>query len=101
MKRIPVVIMLSGVFGIAALTSRSRSHGSSRWKRTETAMWVLDVKSQRVVADAVHGRRDGQHVGRGQPGGAPQALVAVAGGGVDELDRSAAAHAIALPATRW
>ena len=45
MNRIPVVIMLSGVFGIAALTSRRRSHGSSRWKRTDTAMCVLEVKS--------------------------------------------------------
>ena len=41
----PVVMKLSGVFGIAALTRRMRSHGSSRWKRTETAMWVLEVKS--------------------------------------------------------
>ena len=41
----PVVIRLSGVFGIASLTSRSRSHGSSRWKRTDTAMCVLEVKS--------------------------------------------------------
>ena len=38
--------MLSGVSGIAALTSLIRSHGSSRWKRTETAMCVLEVKSQ-------------------------------------------------------
>ena len=45
MKRMPVVMMLSGVFGIAALTSRMRSHGSSRWKRTDTAMCVLEVKS--------------------------------------------------------
>ena len=45
MKRIPVVIRLSGVSGIAALTSRIRSQGSSRWKRTETAMCVLEVKS--------------------------------------------------------
>jgi len=30
MKRIPVVMMLSGVFGIAALTRRIRSQGSSR-----------------------------------------------------------------------
>ena len=41
----PVVMKLSGVLGIAALTSRIRSHGSSRWKRTDTAMWVLEVKS--------------------------------------------------------
>jgi hypothetical protein len=45
MKRMPVVMKLSGVFGIAALTSRIRSHGSSRWKRTDTAMCVLEVKS--------------------------------------------------------
>ena len=45
MKRIPVVIIPSGVFGIASLTSRRRSQGSSWWKRTETAMWVLEVKS--------------------------------------------------------
>jgi hypothetical protein len=45
MKRIPVVIMLSGVFGIAALTSLIRSQGSSRWKRTDTAICVLEVKS--------------------------------------------------------
>ena len=45
MKRIPVVIIPSGVSGIASLTSRIRSHGSSRWKRTETAMCVLEVKS--------------------------------------------------------
>ena len=41
----PVVMNFSGVFGIAALTSRIRSHGSSRWKRTDTAMCVLAVKS--------------------------------------------------------
>jgi hypothetical protein len=45
MKRMPVVIRFSGVSGMAALTSRSRSHGSSRWKRTDTAMCVLEVKS--------------------------------------------------------
>ena len=45
MKRMPVVMKLSGVFGIAARISRISSHGSSRWKRTETAMCVLDVKS--------------------------------------------------------
>ncbi len=45
MKRIPEVMKLRGVVGIAALTRRSRSHGSSRWKRTATAMCVLDVKS--------------------------------------------------------
>ena len=45
MNRIPVEIIPSGVFGIASLISRIRSHGSSRWKRTETAMWVLEVKS--------------------------------------------------------
>ena len=45
MKRIPVVMKLSGVSGIAALISRIRSHGSSRWKRTDTAMCVLEVKS--------------------------------------------------------
>jgi hypothetical protein len=45
MKRMPVVIIPSGVFGIAALTRRIRSQGSSRWKRTDTAMCVLDVKS--------------------------------------------------------
>ena len=41
----PVVMKLSGVFGIAALTSRNRSHGSSLWNRTETAMCVLELKS--------------------------------------------------------
>ena len=46
MKRRPGVIMLSGVLGIAALISRMRSHGSSWWKRTDTAMCVLEVKSQ-------------------------------------------------------
>ncbi len=45
MNRIPVVMRFSGVFGIAALTSRIRSHGSSRWKRTDTATCVLAVKS--------------------------------------------------------
>ena len=45
MNRMPVVMKLSGVFGIAALTSRIRSQGSSWWKRTDTAMCVLEVKS--------------------------------------------------------
>ena len=45
MNRIPVVIMLRRVCGIAALTSRRRSHGSSRWNLTDTAMCVLEVKS--------------------------------------------------------
>ncbi len=31
MKRIPVVRKFSMVLGIAALTRRMRSHGSSRW----------------------------------------------------------------------
>ena len=43
---------------------------------------------ERVVADPVERRRDRQHVGRRQPGRAPQALVAVASGRVDELDHS-------------
>ncbi len=45
MKRIPVVMKESGVSGIAARTSRRCAHGSSWWKRTETAMCVLEVKS--------------------------------------------------------
>ena len=45
MKRMPVVMKLSSVVGSAARISRSSSHGSSRWKRTETPMWVLEVKS--------------------------------------------------------
>ena len=46
MKRMPVVMKLSSVLGIAWLTRRMRSHGSSLWKRTDTAMWVLEVKSR-------------------------------------------------------
>src|SRR5262249_29018926 len=49
-------------------------------------------------ADSVHGRCDREDVGRGQPGGAPEALVAVPRGGVDELDYAvlrARAHTIA------
>ena len=45
MKRMPVVMKLSRVFGIAALTRSMWFQGSSRWKRTETAMCVLEVKS--------------------------------------------------------
>jgi hypothetical protein len=45
MKRIPLVMKLRSVFGIAARISRISSHGSSRWKRTDTAMCVLEVKS--------------------------------------------------------
>lgn len=45
MNRIPFVIIPGGVFGIAALTSRIRRQGSSRWKRTEIPMNVLAVKS--------------------------------------------------------
>ena len=41
---------------------------------------------ERVVADPIQRRSDRQHIGRGQAGGAPQALIAVPGGGVDELD---------------
>ena len=33
------------MFGIAARTRRRRSHGSSWWKRTATAMCVLELKS--------------------------------------------------------
>ena len=58
MKRMPVVMKLSGVFGIAALTSRVRSHGSSWWKRTATPMCVLDVKSAAWKPNAVERRRD-------------------------------------------
>src|SRR5207248_10615213 len=46
MKRMPVVMKLRSVVGIAWLTSRMRSQGSSLWKRTDTAMCVLDVKSR-------------------------------------------------------
>ena len=45
MKRMPVPMKLSGVLGMAALTRRMRSQGSSRKNRTATAMCVLDVKS--------------------------------------------------------
>src|SRR5437764_7208032 len=46
MKRMPVVMKLRRVLGIAWLTRRIRSHGSSLWKRTDTAICVLDVKSR-------------------------------------------------------
>ena len=45
-------------------------------------------KVARVEPDPVHRRRDAQHVRRRQAGRAPQALVAVAGRGVDDLDHS-------------
>ena len=45
MKRMPVVMKLRSVRGMAARIRRMSSHGSSRWKRTETDMCVLDVKS--------------------------------------------------------
>ena len=45
MKRMPVERKLSGVRGMRAFMSRMRSHGSSLWKRTVTAMWVLVLKS--------------------------------------------------------
>ncbi len=45
MKRIPVDRKLSGVRGVRCFISRSRSHGSSRWKRTATPMCVLAPKS--------------------------------------------------------
>ena len=45
MKRMPVVMKLRSVVGIAWLTSRIRSQGSSLWKRTDTAICVLEVKS--------------------------------------------------------
>src|SRR5205807_6786230 len=41
---------------------------------------------ERLIADPVHGRRDRQDVRGGQAGGAPQALVAVARGRVDDPD---------------
>ena len=63
----PVVIIDSGVSGIAAATIRSRAHGSSWWKRTLTAMWVRGREVARVEADAVHHRRDRQHVGVVRP----------------------------------
>ena len=44
----PVVRNVSFVLGIAARISRMRSHGSSWWKRTDTAMCVLEVKSRRA-----------------------------------------------------
>ena len=46
MKRIPVVMKLRSVVGMAARMSRISSHGSSRWKRTEIDMCVLEVKSR-------------------------------------------------------
>src|SRR5262249_55867395 len=41
-----------------------------------------------VEADAVEGGRDREHVGSGQPGGAPEALVAVTRSRVDDLDEA-------------
>jgi hypothetical protein len=45
MKRKPVDMNCSGVFGVAAAMSRIRSQGSSRLYRTATPMWVDVVKS--------------------------------------------------------
>ena len=74
------------MFGIAARISRISSHGSSRWKRTDTAMCVLDVKSSAWKPSALHRRRDREDVVRGEAGRAPEALVAVARRRVDDLD---------------
>src|SRR5215470_1936847 len=46
MKRKPVPMNCSGVRGSAACTRRIRSQGFSRWVRTATPMWVLEVKSR-------------------------------------------------------
>ena len=45
MKRMPVDRKLSGVRGAYSFINRKRSHGSSLWKRTVTAMCVLLLKS--------------------------------------------------------
>src|SRR5215831_18372571 len=45
MNRKPVPMNCSGVRGSAACTRRIRSQGFSRWVRTATPMWVLEVKS--------------------------------------------------------
>ncbi len=49
-------------------------------------MWVEVVKSIALMARALHRRGDGQRVRSGDPERAPQALVAVAQGGFDDLD---------------
>ena len=86
MKRMPVVMKLSGVRGIAALTSRKRSHGSSRWKRTETAMCVLDEKSHAWKPTRSSVGAIASTSGVVEAGRAPQALVAVARRRVDDVD---------------
>ena len=77
---------LRSVFGIAARISRISSHGSSRWKRTDTAMCVLEVKSSawkptRSSVGAIARMSRGGEAGR-----APEALVAVARRRVDDVD---------------
>ena len=67
--------------------------GSSWWKRTDTAMCVLDVKSQAWKPTRSMRRRDREHVRRRQPGGSPEALVAVARRRVDDLDHPGAHRA--------
>ena len=87
MKRIPVVIMLSSV----SASSRDQAHqlpGSSRWKRTDTRHVGARCEIERMIADLLDRRCDRENVVGGQPGRAPEALVAVARRGVDDLDRS-------------
>mgnify|MGYP003694799259 CR=1 FL=1 len=74
--------------------------GPRWWKRTETAMCVLELKSRGVEADPVHRRRDREHVRRGQAGRAPQALIAVARRRVDDVDERGSPVAAFLPVGR-
>ena len=77
---------LSGVFGIAAATRRSRSHGSSRMEAHGDGHVRARREVDRVEPDAVDGRGDRDDVPRRQARGAPEALVAVAGRRVDDVD---------------
>ena len=98
MNRKPVPMNCNGVFGVAAAISRIRSQGHSRLNRTATPMCVEVVKSMalkptRSMTGAMLSVR-----AVSMPTRAPQALIAVAQRGFDQLDFSHDPAAAYLPA---
>ena len=95
-------IRRSGVFLMRCATSLMRSHGSSRSSRTAFLICEPDEQLDRLEPGSIEPLGDRQHhAGRHALG--PQALVAVADRGVDEMDvvHVASGAARILVRTRW
>ena len=87
MKRMPVVMKLRSVVGVAARISRISSHGILAVEADRDGHVRARREVERMEADPLHHGSDGERLARGEPGRAPEALVPVPRGRVDDLDR--------------